>query len=206
MVGGLIVQLHLLGAGGPEVRVTTDIDLLGQARPARALTALGDALEALGFDLGEPDADGYSHRFKRGELVVDLLAPDGLRQGPQIRGNTRTVGIPGGSQALARAEQVSVRTPTQHFTLVRPSLLGAILLKARAVPVHRDPDAQLQDLLSLLAVLPDPSASAAELKGKKPTWLRAVSPRIDSPSLGLVTADTARSAALSFSLLTSSPT
>ncbi len=202
LVGGLMVQLHLIQAGGPEVRVTTDIDVLGQARPEGALNALADTLRRdLKFELGEPDADDYSHRFTRGALVVDILAPDGLRGGPSIRGNTKTVGIPGGSQAIARAEPVLVRTANRSFTLLRPSLLGAVLLKARALPVHRDPDAQLQDLLSLLSVIPDPSAAATELKGRERTWLRRVEERVATPPPGTVSTDTARLARLALQLM-----
>lgn len=206
LVGGLMVQLHLIQAGGPEIRVTTDIDVLGQARPPAALRALADTLvRDLSFDLGEPDADGYSHRFTRGPLVVDILAPDGLRGGAALQGGTRTVGIPGGSQAIARAEIVSIRTASRSFTLLRPSLLGAILLKARALLVHRDPDAQLQDLLSLLAVLPDPAAAARELKGRERTWLRRVQEPVATPPPGTVSADTARLARLALGLMIQRP-
>lgn len=201
LVGGLMVQLHLIEGGGPEVRVTTDIDLLGQARPEGALVALSDALRRLGFGLGEPDEAGYSHHFTRGELVVDLLAPDGLGRGSKIFGTTKTVGIPGGSQAIARCEQVHVRTASSSFALLRPSLLGAILIKARALLVHRDPDAQLQDLISLLAILPDPSTTALELKGKEQQWLARVRPHLDSVSPGLTGDDVLRTARLALTLL-----
>jgi hypothetical protein len=40
LIGGLMVQLHALEHGITEVRPTRDIDILGQARPQGALTAI----------------------------------------------------------------------------------------------------------------------------------------------------------------------
>jgi hypothetical protein len=37
LVGGLMVQLHAMEAGLADVRVTQDVDVLGQARPRGAL-------------------------------------------------------------------------------------------------------------------------------------------------------------------------
>ena len=40
LIGGLMVQLHALERGITDVRLTRDIDVLGQARPQGALTAI----------------------------------------------------------------------------------------------------------------------------------------------------------------------
>ncbi len=143
LVGGLMVQLHALEAGLNAIRATTDIDVLGRARHPKNLEELAATLERLDFKLGDPDQDGYSHRFEKGELVVDLLAPDGLRRRVPITKTLSTVGIPGGSQALSRAERVRVITTGGSCELARPSILGAVLIKARSLLVHRDPDTQL---------------------------------------------------------------
>lgn len=55
----------------------------------------------------------------------------------------------------------------------RPTLLGAVLIKARSILVHADPDAQRTDLVLLLSLIEDPTALAAHLKGRERIWLRA---------------------------------
>ena len=45
LIGGLMVQLHALEWGVDDVRVTNDVDVLGQARPQGALTAIDRALQ-----------------------------------------------------------------------------------------------------------------------------------------------------------------
>lgn len=87
LVGGLMVQLHAYEAGEMGVRVTTDIDILGDARKQKAIEKIARALDDDGFELEPPSpTDGVSHRWRRGELIVDLLAPDGLRGDPPMLG------------------------------------------------------------------------------------------------------------------------
>lgn len=111
LVSGLMVQLHAYEAGELGVRTTTDIDILGDARGRGGLSAIVRALLEEVLDV--PSAgDRIGHRWRRGELVVgelvvDLLAPDGLRRDPSVSGQIRTLQIPGGSQALMRAEEVA---------------------------------------------------------------------------------------------------
>jgi hypothetical protein len=63
--------------------------------------------------------------------------------------------------------------------LRRPTLLGAILIKACWLMVHRDPDAQREDLLLLqLSLADDPRAMAAELRKSERGWLRKAEPRV----------------------------
>ena len=46
LIGGLMVQLHAWERAMTDVRATVDIDLLGQARPQRALPAIDAPLAA----------------------------------------------------------------------------------------------------------------------------------------------------------------
>ena len=174
LVGGLMVQLHAFEHGVPDVRVTVDIDVLGQARPPGPLQAIDRALIDAGFDAHPPDPDNYGYRYERDGLIVDVLAPDGIRPAPTLDGSRHAVGIPGGSQALARSEPVTVHIDGQTFELRRPTLTGAILIKARSLLRHPDPDAQRQDLLRLLSLVPDPRAMRADLKTTEGRWLRRV--------------------------------
>lgn len=173
LVGGLMVQLHAYEAGETGVRATTDIDILGDARQRAAIEKIAQALDDDGFVLEPPSpTDGVSHRWRRGGLVVDLLAPDGLRGDPPMLGGVRTVQIPGGTQALARTETVEIEINGVLAQVHRPTLLGALLIKARSILVHTDPDTQRADLVLLLSLIEDPSAMAEQLKGRERSWLR----------------------------------
>jgi len=173
LIGGLMVQLHALEHGAADVRVTKDIDVLGRARPQGALSRIDQVLREQSFAVDLSDPDGYAWRYVRGDLIVDVLAPDGFRRDrPPTLGGVSALGVPGGQQALKRAEPVRVTVEGARFVVRRPSLLGAILIKARAVRRHADPDAQREDLLRLLALVEDPRATAAGLTGNEPRWLR----------------------------------
>lgn len=173
LVGGLMVQLLAYEAGETDVRTTTDIDILGDARQPAAIEKIAQALVDDGFVLESPSpTDGVSHRWRRDGLIVDLLAPDGLRDDPPMLGGVRTVQIPGGSQALARTETVEVEIDGVIAQVRRPTLLGALLIKARSIRVHTDPAAQRADLVLLLSLIEDPSATAEQLKGRERSWLR----------------------------------
>lgn len=204
LVGGLMVQLHAYEAGDASVRVTTDIDILANAR-RQTIEKIARALEADDFQLDLPSPiDGTSHRWRRGELVVDLLAPEGLRRDPAIAGNIRTVQIPGGTQALQRTETVDVEIDSIRVRVYRPTLLGAVLIKSRAILVHADPDAQRADLVLLLSLIDDPRQMAGQLKGRERIWLRNCEQRLgleDAVLMASFPSSRVRRARLAFELL-----
>jgi hypothetical protein len=158
-----------------------------------------------GFALLGPDLDGYAHRYERDDLIVDVLAPDGLRGPPKLGHGLNAVGVPGGSQALARSETVTVILGTRSFDLRRPTLLGAVLIKARALTVHSDPATQREDLLRLLALIEDPRAMAADLRRTERTWLRDAEERLGFPEPSLLDAETMRRAELAYRVLIRDP-
>lgn len=201
LIGGLMVQLHALERGATDVRVTRDIDVLAEARPPGALLRVVEALLADGFVAEAPDRDGYAHRFVRDDVVVDVLAPDGLTPPPTLHGSRKAIGVPGGSQALSRAEDVVVRVDGRSFALRRPTLLGAILIKSRSLMVHADPAAQREDLLRLLALVEDPRDLAADLKPTERRWLRNAEGRLDFAGSSTLDEATVRLARLTFRLL-----
>ena len=207
LVGGLMVQLHAFEhAASP--RPTSDIDLLGDTRARPSVTEhLGQAIDELGGELVEPPSTDpkLGQRFEIDGQTIDVLGPDGLKASPHTLGKQVTVQIPGGTQALHRSESVEVSVDGDPpFRVLRPSLLGAILLKARALRVHSRPEDQREDLALLLSFVADPSALASELRGSEPRWLREAEEllrldervgRLDEPTvrrarqaLGLLTA------------------
>jgi hypothetical protein len=202
LIGGLMVQLHALESSVDDVRATTDIDVLGQARPQGALAAIDRALRRNGFTPDWPDADGYAHRYVRGGLVVDVVAPDGLKPPPELGPGRVAVEVPGGSQALLRQEEVTVRLGGNSFALRRPTLLGAILIKARSLMVHQDLESQREDLLMLLSLVQDPRAMGRELKTSERRWLLAARERLAFDRPANVGSDRMRRARLALRLLT----
>jgi hypothetical protein len=205
LIGGLMVQLHAIERGVSDVRPTVDIDLLGQARPQGALGAIHAALEKEGFELVGPDLDGYAHRYERAGLIVDVLAPDGLRPPASLGPRTVAVPVPGGSQALRRSETVTISVRGRSFELRRPTLLGAILIKARSLMVHGDPQTQREDLLQLLALADDPRAMSEGLRKTERRWLRQAGPRLNPGGLSSLDAASARRARQAYELLVAEP-
>lgn len=58
--------------------------------------------------------------------------------------------VPGGTQALRRTELVEVAIGAHRGQIPRPSLLGALIIKARAVEVDDVPENQREDVAFLL--------------------------------------------------------
>jgi hypothetical protein len=201
LIGGLMVQLHALEHGITDVRPTGDIDILGQARPQGTLRSIDTALRGEGFRLIGLDLDGYAHRYERDGLIVDVLAPDGIKPAPALGSGRKAVGVPGGSQALSRSETVTVTVGLRSFQLRRPTLLGAVLIKVRSLMVHSDPETQREDVLLLLALIEDPREVADGLRGTERKWLRAAEPRLNFSGLSLLDAETMRRAELAYRLL-----
>ena len=174
LVGGLMVQLHAFEHGA-ATRPTRDIDLLADARrPPAETERVGELLDRLGATPADPPSTdrALGYRFSINGQTVDLLAPDGLKSPPATLDNRETVEIPGGTQALRRTEVVTILVPGAEPTQVRrPTLLGAILLKARALTVHRRPRDQAHDLITLLGFVEDPRLTRSELRRSEVGWL-----------------------------------
>jgi hypothetical protein len=205
LIGGLMVQLHALEHGVSDLRFTGDIDVLGQARPQGALSSIDAALRGEGFELAGPDLEGYAHRYERDGLMVDVLAPDGIKPPPDLGSGLKAIGIPGGSQAITRSETVTVIVGGRSFELRRPTLLGAVLIKARSLMVHSDPETQREDLLRLLALIDDPRETAADLRKTEREWLRVAEQRLGLSGPSLLDAEAMRRAGLAYRLLIRNP-
>ena len=206
LIGGLMVQLHAIEHGVADVRPTRDIDVLGQARPRGNLPAIDVALRKDGFARHDPDLDGYGYRYEGDGIVVDVLAPDGIKPPPTLGAGVTAVGVPGGTQALTRSESVVVRAGGRSFELRRPTLLGAILIKARSLMVHADPASQREDLLRLLSLVGDPRELAEGLRVTERKWLRQADERLELRAPSLLGADLHRRAQLAYGLLVRGPT
>jgi len=188
LVGGLMVALFAIEAQQTQ-RATTDIDVLADARARPSGTAWATRrLEALGATVHELQRSERERgfRFDLDGQIVDVLAPDGLGpSGATTTGKLQTIQIPGGTQALNRTEVVEILIDRDAVMLRRPSLIAAILLKARALRTHARPQDQRYDLITLLGLLDDPRAARTEITSKEIGWMRSISGQlsIDDPAL-----------------------
>ena len=159
LIGARMVELHGRERSEAPPRQSLDLDILAPVRLIPDSTAVFSRhlLEA-GYEFAGENSSGIGHRFTRRDTSVDILAPDGLGDRADLRtvAGARTVEVPGGTQALRRTERIQVGVGSERGRLPRPSLLGAILVKARAVHVDDAPDDQLSDLAFLLSLVADP--------------------------------------------------
>lgn len=135
LIGGQLVHLHCAERGFVPQRPTDDADTVVNARSAAVLGAVTASLKELQFAPDPASADGIQHRWTRGEAIIDVLVPDGMgeraERRPSITG-LPTIAAPGGTQALARTQVVEVQVGARAGRLPRPSLVGAMILKAKA--------------------------------------------------------------------------
>lgn len=176
LIGGQMVFLHAIEQGVVPPRVSTDLDVLVNARIAgRPLAAFASGLEDLGFEQDGISPDGIAHRYRRNRVTIDVLAPEGLGERTDLTTTPpgRTIQVPGGTQALDRTELVPVTSASRSGHIPRPSLLGAVVAKALAVAVDDAPAAQRLDFVFLLSLISDPFALAAQLTPKDQRRIRA---------------------------------
>jgi hypothetical protein len=160
-----MVFLHAIEHGASPPRVTTDLDVLVNARIASgAVEGFVAAIEGVGFELAGISPDGLAHRYERSAVSVDVLAPEGVGQRSNLTTTPpgRTLEVPGGTQALNRTELLPVVFEDLQGFVPRPSLLGAIVGKAEAVRVDDVPEAQRIDLALLLSLVDDPLTLRAQ--------------------------------------------
>ena len=169
LIGGQMVFLHAIENDAEPPRVSTDLDVLVNARLVTGgVKEFVQAIEAVGFSLVGASPHGLAHRYQRDGVSVDVLVPEGL--GPRTDLTTtppgHTLQVPGGTQALGRTELVPVVFGEHQGFVPRPSLLGAIIGKCVAVDVGDVPDAQRLDLALLFSLVDDPIELAERLTKK----------------------------------------
>lgn len=178
VVGARMVELHAFAAGRVLGRASFDGDALADARtrpsPVRRMAQI---LVDAGFELERASVMGTGHAFVRGDVEIDVLAPENLGARSEEARITipplHTVEVPGGRQALERTEWIDVQVDDRQGRLPRPNLLGAILLKSRAVSIDDAQANQRSDLALLLSLVDDPDEMASQLHGHERSWLQA---------------------------------
>lgn len=164
LVGGQMIHLHCWQRGRRAPRVTTDADIIINIRAKR--TVLGSVTKFLqdrGFEEDGRSPANVGHRWKRRRLSIDVLIPEGLSE-ERSRARTitgaRTVQVPGGTQAIARAQTVEVDVAGRVGRIIRPSLLGALVGKAASLEIAVDPvrDRHSSDFATLASLIDNPAA------------------------------------------------
>ncbi len=184
LVGGQMVFLHGLEHGRVPPRVSEDIDVIAdvRAQPPR-ISRIVEALKAVDFVLGDPYPDGYAHRFQRGRVAIDLLAPDNTGPRASTRTSDSTVSTPvsGGTYALQRSSDVDVSVDGRTGVVPRPDIAGAIVIKARAAVLdrRRGPDRHHRDLAFLCSLIAQPLELRRELGEKNCERIASVEPLLD---------------------------
>jgi predicted nucleotidyltransferase len=168
LVGGQMVLLHAIEQNAPWPRVSMDLDVIVNARIVSSVRDFVTTLETLGFELDGMSPEMLAHRYRRGAASIDVLAPEGLSERTSLVTTPpgHTLQVPGGTQALQRAELVEVSFSGRSGWIRRPSLLGAIVGKACAVDVDDAKQNQELDLAMLLTFVADPFAMRQELTAK----------------------------------------
>ncbi len=165
LIGGLMVHLHGVVAGRQSPRVTADIDLLLDVRArVTALKAAVRTVEGLGYRVDGMSPDLLAHRYVRGDMLVDLLAPDNLGTRADLTTTPpgRTVEVPGGTTALRSRVRIDVRYGDRVAPVFVPDLTRAVIIKCRAfLREHSRPDARtrsrhLEDIAFLVSLIADP--------------------------------------------------
>lgn len=140
LIGGQMVLLHALEHGTVPPQISQDGDVLADIRAAPdGLAQVVSELESLGFVSAGMSPEGVAHRYLRPgrspkrPVVIDVLAPEGvgLRAKLTTTPPGRTVQVPGGTQALARTERVTVAVGARIGTVPCPTLLAAVVGKLR---------------------------------------------------------------------------
>lgn len=186
VIGGLMVQLHALEQRDTS-RLTDDIDLLGDSRQRPSMTRrIAEMLQGGGVKMEQPprSSTNLGYRFEIDGAIIEVLGPDGMKSDPTTVGKHTTIAVPGGTQALNRSEVVMVSVDGDPpVAMKRPSLLGAILLKARVVTKERRYkfDSDRQDLILLLSLVDDPRmvATSGGLSKSEGKWLRTAERKVD---------------------------
>jgi hypothetical protein len=149
------------------------------------LRAFTEVLTDLGFQADGISAEGLQHRWKRGDASLDVLLPDGVGERASLRrGVTGSPTLPtaGGTQALNRTEVVAVQVDGRQGHVLRPSLVGALVVKAAAHTNPGDGDARRhrRDFVVLATLVAASDFRVEQVTKNDRSRLRAIVRSIDA--------------------------
>jgi hypothetical protein len=205
IIGAHMVALYAWEAD-LRTRPSEDVDVLVNVRlAANAAEEVSRFLRERDYE-PEISMNGMAHLFTRRHVgQIDVFVPEGLGQhaNRQTVPPNRTISVPGGTQALQRSRPIAVRSRDRDGHVPRPNLLGALLIKLRAIEVDDVPAAQRADVALLLQLVQDPDAMASGLSRTERRWVRRHSYFADptDPAWDEFEADDRERAALAYARL-----
>lgn len=208
LIGAQMVAVHAWLGDALPPRTSRDGDVLVDVRTRPSGTReLATYLENRGFELQGPSRMGVGHEFRRDGVAIDVLAPDnlGMRARLTTLHQAHTVAVPGGTQAIQRAERVDVRLGDRSGSIMIPSLLGAIILKFEAIGVDDVPQAQKRDVAILLSLVSDRDSLASQLASAERRLIARYSEFGDAASRVYDGLDRAREAAATYRRFAAAP-
>lgn len=181
LAGGQMVHLHCAEHGVTPERPTEDADTVLDIRAAHdMLVQFTGVLASLGFT-PDTSGEGLQHRWRRPAdgAQIDVLLPDGVGQRAVARrgvGGAPTLETPGGSQALARSESVTVSVEGRIGQVRRPNLIGALVMKGAAHSTLGDAGRgrHRRDFVTLAGLVAARDFRRADLRPKDRQRLRAI--------------------------------
>jgi hypothetical protein len=181
VAGSQMVIVHAAAHGVGRPLVTEDADVLVDVREL-GTAEVAKWLRDRGFELQDVSVDSVGHRFRRGEVVIDVLAIDHSTSSDRTTvPPAHTIEVPGGRRAMTRLTRATISLEAERTASVPiPDWLGAVLLKARAVtevPTQRQKHAQ--DLALLLSLPVDVRGWVGELAGRDRKHLRRARALLD---------------------------
>lgn len=180
LVGGQLVHLHCAERGRSPDRATHDADTVVDVRADPSiLQTFTETLTDLGFRSSGVSAQGRQHRWLRDKASIDVLLPEGIGERSAAREGVTgspTLSTQGGTQALERSGVVAVRVDGREGFVRRPSLVGALVVKAAAHTNVGDRDLRRhrRDFLVIASLITAGDFSSEKLSQKDRQRLRTM--------------------------------
>lgn len=180
LIGGQLVHLHCAERGQFPERPTNDADTVLDVRAdPKILHTFTKTLTDLGFTSAGISAEGRQHRWVRDQACIDVLLPEGA--GERASGRHGVTGSPtlptqGGTQALARSVVVAVTVDGREGHVRRPTLVGALVVKAAAHTNvgDQDPRRHRRDFLVLAGLITASDFAGEQLMKKDRQRLQGI--------------------------------
>ena len=108
LIGGQMVLLHAIEHGVAWPRVSMDLDVIVNARVTRFGAPVRRRNRVDWFRAGRDEPGDACTPHRRGRASIDVLAPEGVGERTDLTTSPpgHTLQVPGGTQALRRAELV----------------------------------------------------------------------------------------------------
>jgi hypothetical protein len=188
LIGGQLVQLQCWERGGIPERVTFDVDtVLDIQSDPQILRKFTSALVTIGFK-PQTSATDLQYKWIRADASIDILLPD--HSGERVTSRTGVTGgslleTPGGRRVLDFSEKVKVNLDGQAAIINRPTFLGTLFIKSKALSNTNDTgkDRHMFDIATLSTIFETKDFNKFEDKKVKSQIESAVTDTLARPDI-----------------------